>query len=215
MTTTAWSSKQLEDSVMIVNTFSVTQSGDIGGTGLGRFHVLGDGVAPMTNTQLNAVATAITGFYTAIHTNLPSTVTWIMSPVSQVVTVETGALTADQNIPVVPTITAGLLGNYVAGTGSRVYWHTVTIKNRRLIRGALFVAPMVAAAFGNNGALVPSTATAIQTAATAYIAAINAATLVPVVYSRPTRTLPSSGTVGNIVSATVSVKPCSVRSRRS
>jgi hypothetical protein len=199
----------------IVNVFSVTQTGDIGGAGISRFHVLGDGVTPMTNTQLNSVATAITTFYSALHLLLPSAVTWSMLPTSQVLTVETGALTADQNIPVVPSITAGAVANYAAGTGARVYWHTTQIKNRRLIRGATFIAPLSATGFATNGAVVGTTASTIQTAAVAMISALSGSSLVPVVYARPPKTLPGSGLVGNIVNATVSTKPASLRSRRS
>lgn len=200
---------------MLVNTFSVTQSGDIGGNGVSRFHILGDGTAQLTNTQLNAAATAITAFYSALHLLLPSAVLWQLATTSAVQTVETGALVAEQNIPVVPAITAGLSASYPGGTGARVYWHTNQVKNRRLIRGATFIAPLIGTQYANNGALITSCATTIQAAAQAYIAAVTAATLVPVIYARPPKTLPGSGLVGNVVASSVGVKPASLRSRRS
>jgi hypothetical protein len=199
----------------LVNIFGVTQNGDIGGAGISRFAVLGDGSAPLTNTQLNAVAAALNTMYSAWKLLSPSSVTFAVFPTVQVITVETGALTAELNIPTPGTVQAGSVGNYAAGTGARIYWHTVTIKNRRLIRGATYVTPLVASAFGTNGAVLGTTANTITTAATAYIAAILAAGVFPSVYSRPPKTLPGSGLLGAISSASVSLKPASVRSRRS
>lgn len=201
--------------VPLFNIFSVTQNGDIGGAGISRFAVLGDGVSLMTNVQLNGVAAALLNLYTGIHSIFPNSVTFQVSPTTQVVDAQSGALTAEQNIPTVGNTTGVGATTYVAGTGARIYWHTVTIKNRRLIRGATYMTPLAGSAFSNSGALAGGTITQVQNAAQGYIAAITALTLVPQVYARSTKLKPDTGMLGAIAAASVSAKPCSVRSRRS
>jgi hypothetical protein len=127
----------------------------------------------------------------------------------------TGALVAEQNIPTVPPITAGSTAQYVGGTGIRLYWHTVTVKKRRLIRGATYVTPLTYASFSTAGVLSPTVITNWITAATAYLTAVNGSGLLPVVLCRPSAKGLSDGTTGVISSVSASSKPCSLRSRRS
>jgi hypothetical protein len=194
---------------------TVTINGDIGGQGVNRWAVQSSDGATYSPTFLNATAAAIAQFYSSSKTYLAASVTYAVQPVATIVEDSTGAIIGEDTIPVVSNVVGGSSTTYAGGTGARVYWHTPLVRNRRLVRGATYLTPVVGAGFTSTGYLASSYATTVQAAANAYIAAITAANGMPVVLCRPKKGMTTGGMSATISSATVSTKPCSLRSRRS
>jgi hypothetical protein len=89
-----------------------------------------------------------------------------------------------------------------------VDWITDTITNRRRLRGRTFLVPIAGNAYQTNGTLYDSARTALQTAATAFVAAQSTSF---VIYHRGTG---SDGSNGLVTSAFVPDMIAVLRSRR-
>lgn len=199
-----------------IGTFLVHQTGDVGGAGLSRFHVGGAGFAALSPADCNSVGAALNAMYTSIRTVSPNNLTWSFDPAVEEIDIPTAAVIGGTAMTVVPANVAGIVaGNYAAGMGARGYWHTATVINRRLVRGATFFTPFGATAYGATGDLAGSTATLVANAMNTYIAAIVAATLIPVVYHRPAVGTFTGGQTGTITTGTCGLTPGGMRSRRS
>lgn len=195
--------------------FSVVQSGDVGGQGISRFVCQNSAGTSMSNTELNACAAAIAGLYTTAKPYLPNSMSFAVQNVAQVVDEQTGALAMVQNIPTVTSVAGTASSSYVAGTGARMYWHTVTVKNRRLVRGATYMTPLSSPQFTAQGTISPTITATLATAGATYIAAITTANCTPMVWCRPKPLSAGNGLAANIVACSVTTKAASLRSRRS
>jgi hypothetical protein len=105
--------------------------------------------------------------------------------------------------------------NYASGTGARGYWHTGTVKGRRIIRGATYFTPLCSNAFGATGSTAVALQTQLSAAMLTYVTTLTAATLVPMVYSRPKKGATVGGVAAPITGTSCGPQPGSLRSRRS
>lgn len=201
---------------LYVNVAMVHQSGDIGGAGMARYHAETASGLAMATADVQAWHTALHTLYNALQSHYPSDITFVIDPEVQVLEVDNAGLIGIVVNPTPVSNVSGIgAGNYAAGTGTRVNWHTNTIKNRRFIRGATFFNPLVSTSFTTGGAIDSGWESTLGTALAAYLNAINAAGLVPVIYSRPTKAAPMTGATGAVTAGTINNAPSSLRSRRS
>lgn len=196
--------------------FEVDQTGDVGGPGVSRFATLGTGSSgPLTPTELNTVAAALLAMYTTIKPHLQSTITYSVNSICKIIDEASGGITSQQSIGTVGVTAGGAIGIYAAGTGARIYWHTNTVKGRRLIRGATYICPLDSGSYTNAGVISGSVSTLITGACNTYLNTLNTASITPVIYCRPHPKGATNGTHGSVTAVQVGSKVASLRSRRS
>jgi hypothetical protein len=194
---------------------SATVSGDIGGSGISRFHVkrVDDGV--ITVPDCNAAAAAIRAWYNAAVTYIPTNVGWGFPAQVTLIDELTGALQGYLNLSSIPAAVTGTdSGPYAAGTGARVNWTSSTIHNRRLMRSANYLVPLGQAGFGAVGAVLSTFITAMNAASAALLAAMVTANLEFLVYSRPPKGTQTGGHSAIITGYRWATAPSGLRSRR-
>lgn len=199
-----------------VGVLAVTQNGDIGGAGISRYHALNTSSGTFTTADANAFASNLHTLYTAAAASAPTTITFTVGAVVQMIDVATGALVAEVPVASPPAAIPGTgVESYAAGTGARVYWHTAQIRNRRLMRGATFFCPITTNDYTTTGLISTVTTAGYVTACTSYLTNMTTDALTPVVYGRPIPKGTTNGVTGTISTATCGTTPSSLRSRRS
>lgn len=201
----------------LVSVFQVNSTADIGNIGMSRFHLQNatDPTSPIPNGVATGVAAAIAALYSAIKTLFPSTMTYQVQSTQNIQDVVSGLVQGSFSYPTPPAGVVGTgSGNYAAGNGARGYWHTATVINRRVARGATFFTPFVSVAWSNVGGITSANSLIVSNAMSAYIAAAVAAGGVPVVYHRPAKGAVTGGVAAPITGASCSTTPGSLRSRR-
>lgn len=191
-------------------------TGDIGGAGISRlFWQRQDATTPI-GSDCNSAGAALHTMFAAWALLCAGPIGFQIDPLVQLYAHDTG-LVAGQLIMSSPpaAITSGGGGDYAAGVGARVNWHTGSVHGRRYIRGATFVVPLTSSSYATNGSVGSGTATSISAAAQAYIAAMNAASLEAIVWHRPTKGVHTGGAVGLVTNGICSTVPAGLRSRRS
>lgn len=189
--------------------------GDIGGQGISRFWFRVAATGGPTNADCNAVAAASRSLLASTQPYMPSAISWSCQAQVDVYDADSGLVQVSRVITSLPANVSGVqAGNYVAGTGARVAWKTALTKGRRLIQGALFIAPMSQQGFAANGALAPAAVSAINSAANGYIVALTPNGQFPVVWSRPPKGLHAGGVAADVNTAVCGTVPASLRSRR-
>ena len=198
-----------------IGAITVTQAGDVGGIGQSKFWFQRvDATTPLV-ADCNAAAAAVHGLYNSVKGDLASTITWTFLGVVDLVDHATAApqgVVALSSVPATVPGTAG--GSYPGGVGGRLNWKTPSVHGRRYIRGCTFFTPMPAAEYTGSGALGSGVISDFNTAAAAYIAAMAAANLDPIIWHRPPKGTFSGGAVGLITAGIMSSTPASLRSRR-
>lgn len=194
----------------------VQVSGDIGGLGISKFGFQRVDATPPLQSDCNSAGAAVHGLLTAVRAVWPLDITWTILGECDLVDHATGAPAGIVTMSSVPAaVTGASAGAYGAGLGLRMNWKTPSVHGRRYIRGCTFFVPTTRDAFGSNGAADPSTQASYASAGAAYIAAMAAANLDPIVWHRPPKGTTSGGAVGLITSAACSSVPAGLRSRRS
>jgi hypothetical protein len=198
-----------------VNEVKVLVQGDIGGVGVSRWRFIRNDAGVTTVADCNAAGAAVKAFYSSAQ-NYPSAITFAVQATVEMFDIGSGLVQGSLVMTTVPAVVPGGAGGaYAAGTGLRINWKTSQIVGRRLLRGATFLVPTGSTAFASNGAVATTYQATVQSAATAYVAAMQTANLVPVVWHRPPVHTTSGGVVGVITGGTVSGTPAGLRSRRS
>lgn len=198
-----------------VNEVSATIQGDIGGKGISRFRFIRNDAGVTTVADCNAAGAAVRQFLLACGLK-PSDVTWTVNPTVEMFDVGSALVQGALTMTTIPANVVGTdAGNYAAGIGVRVNWKTNTIVGRRMLKGCTFLVPMASSVFSASGAVGSGTLTSAGTAAGAYVGALQAANLVPVVWHRPAKGTTAGGQVGVIQAWNVSTTPAGLRSRRS
>lgn len=200
--------------VSVVQT-EVTVQGDIGGVGISRFTWNKvDATAP-TDSDCDLAASAAAALFTAAAGVIPPNISWSVNPVFKQHNAVTGALETELTAFTLPADVVGTgTADYAAGVGMRIFWHTATVVNRRLVRGALFLVPVSKDAYAADGSLTAGSTEGTAGAANDYIATMEAGGLQPLIWSRPTTKTSADGFATSVTAATVSRTPAGLRSRR-
>jgi hypothetical protein len=192
----------------------INVQGDIGGTGISRFHFQRNDSTAVTPTDCNAVLAALKALYTAAN-QFPTVLTVSFSPSVQLFDPGSGLIQGYVVASTPPTNLAGVGGSsFGAGLGARINWHTSQILGRRLMRGATYLVPLASGAYASNGGVLPSFQNTVTAACTTYLNALNTATLSAVVWHRPPKKTTSGGITALITAGVVSTVPAGLRSRR-
>lgn len=148
-------------------------------------------------------------FFTAIKALVPTALSWTIPSSGDEIDDATGQLTGSWLGSGGGTVT-GTGGNtpYAAGVGARVVWNTTTIVNGRRLKGATFLAPLLAAKFDASGTIDNAALTTLQTAASAFAAS----GVAKEIWHRPVGGV--GGTSAPINDALVPDRVTSLRSRR-
>jgi hypothetical protein len=179
------------------------------GPGVSTFYAAG-----ATGTGMPA---ALVALFTAIKVYVPSGITWDVSGIGDVITVETGELTGTVAIGGGGTVLSSAgVADYKPGVGMRILWATGGVVGGRRVHGTTFICPLLGSEYP-NGQVSPLTRTAISTAANAYV---SAAGFDPVIWSKPKEVTPPAigparpGAISTVVSG-VAMSPMTwLRSRR-
>jgi hypothetical protein len=189
--------------------------GDIGGTGISRFHVKrSDNTAP-TIPDCNAAAAAIKNLFTAWGTYGPTGVSWQFPPQVPQVEETSAELQGYLNLSSIPTNVTGVNATaYPAGNGLRIDWLTATIRNRRLMRASNFIVPLAGNGYATTGQVASACQSALLTAASNMMTALATASLVLVAYHRPPKGTFTGGLSAPVTAYRIPVVPATLRSRR-
>jgi len=160
---------------------------------------------------------ALVTLFGVIQSHVPNGVTWSISSVGDVIRVEDGELTGTVAIGGGGVVnSSGGSSDYKPGVGIRLLWTTGGIVGGRRVHGTTFVCPTLSAEIP-NGALLGTTATALNAGMNAYVG--NPA-FEAVIYSRPKAVKPPAigpdrpGATSVIVSGVAMNAMSWLRSRR-
>lgn len=166
------------------------------------------------SSELSAQAAAdnVRAFFNAITGYIPNEVTIAFDTEVTTMDTATGQLTGSIPVTAPPTVTGDDTGPWAGGSGFRVVWATGAIVAGRRVRGSTFLVPAAGQDFTTGG--VPSSAarSAINSAAQTLIDAGAGDSAELQVWSRPRPGRP--GSVHNVVSATLSPLPATLRGRK-
>jgi hypothetical protein len=198
-----------------MSVFQVNSTADIGGIGISRFHVQQADGTLMPNGPAQLFAGYLNTLYTALKAYFPAALAFQVQGAYSVLDVASGQVQGSFSYTPVPAAVVGSgSGNAAGGTGVRGYWHTGTVLNRRVVRGATYFTPCVAAAYSATDGIASGVATTFSAAMATFIASCQGQSLLPVVYHRPAKGATVGGIAAPITGATVGSQPGSLRSRR-
>ena len=193
----------------------MTMLGDVGGAGISRFWFQRVDAATITVSDCNSAAAAMRAIWGAASTYLASDMTYTVRPEVDVVDHASGLVQNIVTLTSVPGPTTGAgSGNYAAGTGFRLNWRTLSVHNRRFIRGANFFTPVAAGGWTTGGIAASGAVSAMATAVNTYLAALTTAGLEAIIWHRPAKGTFTGGAVGLVVAGGISTTPASLRTRR-
>lgn len=190
--------------------------GDVGGTGISRFHWRRTDNTTPVGSDCNSAAAAIYDLFHTVQAELPADIQWVPGSIVQLFDVNSGLIQG--SLPVTTTgsnVSGTSTGNYAAGVGARINWQTSTVHGRRFIRGTTYIVPGGPNMYASNGNISASSGSAVSTGAAAYVNAMLTAGLTPVIWGRPPKGLTTGGHMGDITAYVVPLTPAGLRSRRS
>lgn len=189
--------------------------GDIGGAGISRWRFTRNDATFLTVADATAAGAAVRAFYNSSN-SFPTGVSAAVDPAVEFFDIVSALVQGTLTMSATPAPVVGSTGgNYGAGLGVRVNWKTNQTLGRRLMRGATFMIPYASAAFSSGGAVNSTVISNMIAAGNAYITAMLAANLTPVVWHRPAKGTTVGGLAGTINALAVSSTPSGLRSRRS
>lgn len=152
-----------------VSTVTAVWTGFTGAPGYSKFHF-----AELSGASAaNAAGAAVRAFFFADAGHLMVGWQIAIQAIVQTFDVATGELQGEQAMTTVPANVAGSVPNtnvYAGGAGYVVNWTTGGVSNGRKIRGRTFFVPIMSTAFSNDGTIISSLITSMQTAGNALIA---------------------------------------------
>lgn len=197
-----------------IGVFKAHLAGDAGGQGISVFHARNAGSTAFSGAEANTMGSSLRDMYLGA-TAMWNTITVTVDPSYEIIDVVSGAILSAGVMSSAPAaVTGGGGGNYAGGCGARIYWHTASILNRRIVRGATFLPAAVATQYGSDGNLTSTAAALAVTAALDYFNAAVSGGVTPVIYHRNPKGVISQGAAFDIVGASCSRTPGSLRSRR-
>lgn len=138
--------------------------------------LVGPGVSTFYCTAGNgaSLSSELHDFFDALKGYFPNTkVTWSFPDGGEVIDSATGQATGTWSGGIYQTVAASGAGsNWANGVGGRVRWNTSVFHNGRRVRGSTFLVPFQSGVYDNDGTLVGSAVTAIQTAAEALLSGV-------------------------------------------
>lgn len=194
----------------------VNGAGDIGGALVTRFHwKITSGAIPGLD-KCQVAHDASWAFYDQVKLYLPNGITWTSSSTTTVIDENSAQLNSYQTIgtPKPPVVGTGGLA-HAAGLGARANLRTTTVSTRRLMRGCVYLVPIVSTAYDNTGQITSACQQALLLAANNLRGTMTSNGMTLLVYHRPPKGTFTGGKSGPVTAADVPLKPAGLRSRRS
>lgn len=149
-------------------------------------------------------------FWGAVGNRVPAGITWSTSNTGDVLEDTTGAITGTWTDGTNSTISSSGTGPFAAGVGARMVMSTDGIRNKRRVKGSIYLVPLTTACYQSDGTIDSAVLTALQTAASALLTGLQPEWKV---YSRPHKGT-NDGQQQKVLSVTVPDKISWLRSRR-
>lgn len=169
----------------------------------------GPGISVFYATQGGGVADKLQIFFAAVKSLIVGGVVITVAQSGDSIDDTTGQIVGTWTQSNAGPVTCTAAGAFAPQTGARVRWNTSGIENGRRVRGATFLVPVTSSSLSNTGALLGSSVTTIQAAASALI--VSGAGH-QVIWHRPSKKGP--GASFPITSATCLTEVANLRSRR-
>jgi hypothetical protein len=167
------------------------------------------GVSVLYSTGATDATADIVTFLNAIKGLFPPGLSWSVLNGGDTIDDTTGTLNGSWTGVGGAVVTSTGAGNYAAGTGAFVTWHTPTIVGGRRLKGRTFLCPLTIGSYDATGTIATATLTTISAAGTA-LAGVGKMR----VWHRPPAGGGGGGTSALINAATVPDQVTSLRSRR-
>lgn len=177
-----------------------------GAPGYSNFYASGVGDPTVGASWVASIA----DLFNAIKAYLPSGLTIVMDGVIDEINDVNGQITDQISVTVPAPVVGAGSGNYSGATGGLISWTTGSFVAGRRSRGRTYLVPLISTAFASDGSMGTGFLSAAKSAADAYLAANDGAT---VIFRRPTPTHPVGGSAA-ITSAFVPDLAVVMRSRR-
>jgi hypothetical protein len=152
---------------------------------------------------------AVLAFFDAVKSLIPNGVQITVPNAGDVINDATGDLNGSWAVAGGGNVQGTNANLFILGTGVRIVWETLGIRNNRHVRGSTFLVPVAANTFDTSGRITPANQTLVTNAATALI---GATPLGLKIWSRPKGGV--NGTSWDVTSARVPEVPSWLRSRR-
>lgn len=148
---------------MAIHRVTVNWTGFTGAPGYSNFFFTGPGTGGAAVESRDRVR----GFFNAVRAILPTQVQFLVEGEVAVIDQATGEITGYVMAEPEPVTGQGqMTGGYSAASGAVVTWNTAGVRNSRRVRGRTFVVPISGLAYQNDGTLLGTTITTLNTAAT-------------------------------------------------
>lgn len=191
-------------------------SGTSGGPGITQFAMVTAGEGGVWDgTKAQTAVNAVRTFLAANPTTISNDISIVVQPTVDVFGAVTGNLEESFTAATPPaTVNGGNAGSYSMATGIKVNFKTTSIRNNRRVRGGIYIVPCAGDVFDANGQVSSTPRTNWLNAATAMRTSLVSASILPVVWSRPTAKGANDGAWSEITSFEVPAKGCILRGRR-
>jgi hypothetical protein len=190
-------------------------SGDIGGTGISRIHVVKGTGDPPSATDCSTAAAAWRTMWFTLAGFIPTDTQWTWNSSATVIDSASAGLVGFVALSSVPLpVTGSNAGAYAAGNGARIDWRTATVNGRRQMRAANFLVPLGSTGFDATGRVSSGFATNASNAGQTFLASLSSAGMNLVSYHRPAKGATVGGTFGPVTSLLIPSTPATLRSRR-
>lgn len=204
---------------MAVNLVRSAWAGTSGGPGLTQTAFDRIDFGPISAADAQVAVNAVRAYWDAIKAYLPNEVVITVSTVVDGYDVVTGELETSVIAPAAPASVQGTdAGAYAMAAGMRVGLMTGVIRNGRRVRGAMYVVPAGAGAYGVTGAVSSTVRTAVNAAGNTLRTTIEASGMRLLVWSRPlpvgVPNGPRSGDVAQVTGIETNEKAAILRGRR-
>lgn len=171
--------------------------------------------ADLTNAECQAAVNAVRAFWNGIFGLIANEVMLTVQPVVDIYDLITGDLVGSETVPSPPgNVAGGDTGNYSMASGMKLNLNTGVIRNGRRVRGAIYIVPAGASAYGNNGMIAGAAKTSVNSAAATMKSAFTTAGIELLVWSRPSSTTAGDGDVAEVSVMDCNEKSAILRGRR-
>lgn len=190
-------------------------SGTTGGPGLTQLAFGEVTAGDITNGMATAAATAVRAFWNSMAGFLPNEIVLTVQPVVDVYEATNGALVASHVLSTPPAAVLGTdTGVYGMAQGVKANLHTGVIRERRRVRGAMYIVPAGQSAYTNLGLISSTAKTAVNTNGATMLGSFAAAGIDLLVWSRPATPTSNDGLVARVTGIEGNEKSAILRGRR-
>lgn len=196
---------------MAVAQFRIDWEGGPSSPGLTIFNCRDNGTG-----DWEVAAAAMRTFFNGLVLKIPNEYTLRVNPLINLYSETSGELQGEvtlQGTGIPAAVTGTGTGAHASGVGCRIDWKTSAIRNGRRVTGRTYLVPTIGSYFDQDGSVLSTFITELQTAGDNLKNSLSAAGLELCVWSRPTVAAPV-GLLSPVVAAAPSVKAAVLRKRR-